>query len=204
MSKGNNKVYYDQYDNMISKKEWVLTVLYRVLVIVLIIIAILLAWFRVCHCNCQFTDPKTGLPWDDDISWDDGSKTADQQALNDKVAEGMITVSVNADPVFENKNSKGTFNFENYAGNNDHAGNIHPIMIEVYLKSDIEKGDKSNPLYKSGKIPVGAKIKVAALNGDLSGISKGDYRCVAYFNSIDDNDNIVGTAGAECTLHIKN
>lgn len=198
------KRYYDQYDNEISKKEWVVTILYRVLVLVLIIVAILLAWFRTCHCNCTFIDEKTGLPWDDDISWGDDSKTANQQALNDKVAEGMITVSVNADPVFENKNSKGTFNFENYAGNNDHAGNIRPIMIEVYLKSDIDKGDKSNPLYKSGKIPVGAKIEAAALNGDTSKIGKGDYACVAYFNSLNEKDEVVGTAGAECTLHIKN
>ena len=204
-SEKDKKIYYDEYDYEISKKQHVITIVYRVLVIILIIIAILLAWFRHCKCDCDFNIPGfNDIPWADDISWDDDSKRADQQALNDKVAEGMLTVSINADPEFHDKNSKGTFNFENYGGNNDHAGNTKPIMIEVYLKSDIEKNDRSNPLYKSGKIPVGAKIKTAALNGDISALGKGDWKCVAFFLSLNEKNEVVGQAGAECTLHILN
>ena len=200
----NTKVYYDEYDNEISQGERVLTIIYRIVILLLIAFIIWLAWTKPCNCHCSELQEQNHLDWDSDISWGEDSKTVDQQALNDKVADGMITISMNADPYFENKTAKGTFMFENYGGNDDQAGNTRPIVIELYLKSDIVKGDKSNPLYKSGKIPVGAKIESAALNGDISKLKKGNYPCVAYFYSVNENDEYVGTAGGECTLHILN
>lgn len=201
MQKADEKKYFDQYENEISLKEKIFHVSYRVVILVLIGVIIWLAWSRCCVCDCNCNAGRAGLGWDDNISWDDDSKKADQQALNDKVAEGMITVSMNADPILQNKKAKGNFNFENYGGNGDNAGNIRPLYIELYLKDDVEK---KNVLYRSGKIPVGAKIKDVALTGNTDGLGKGTFRCVAYFNSVNENDEVVGVAAGECTLHIVN
>ena len=193
MNEDKNKIYYDEYDNEISKKERNLTIAYRVLVIILIIVAIILAWFRPCNCHCGTGDPHDGIPWDDNVTYDDEQHQADIDALNQKVADGMITISMNADPVFANGEAEGNVQIEN------DVSNTKPQMIEIYLKDSSGNVDKNQLVYRSGKIPVGGKIQKVKL---LKNLSKGDYKAWVGFNAIDDNDNIVGTAGADIVIHV--
>ena len=188
------KVYYDEYGNVMSKRERNVVIIYRVLVICLIIAAIILAWFRPCNCHCQFDDGNH-IPWDENVEWDEDKYRADVDALNQKVADGMITISVNADPVFKDGSSKGNLQLEN------DVSNTRPQVIEVYLKGSDGKVNKNQLIYRSGKIPVGGKIHNVKLNMDLP---KGDHKAWVGFNAIDDNDNIVGTAGADIVIHVLN
>lgn len=194
MENKEERLYYDEYGEEISKKEYRATVAYRVVILVLIVAAILLAWFRPCHCNCHIDD-KAGIPWDNNVTYDDDAKQADVDALNQKVADGMITISMNADPVFQNGSSKGSVNIEN------DVSNTRPQMIEIYLKDENGNVDKNKLVYRSGKIPVGGKIPTVELSTKLS---KGDYPAWVGFNAISDDDEIVGTAGADIVIHVLN
>lgn len=194
MENKEERLYYDEHGEEISKKEYRATVAYRVVILVLIVAAILLAWFRPCHCNCHIDD-KASIPWDNNVTYDDDAKQADVDALNQKVADGMITISMNADPVFQNGSSEGSVNIEN------DVSNTRPQMIEIYLKDENGNVDKNKLVYRSGKIPVGGKIPTVELSTKLS---KGDYPAWVGFNAISDDDEIVGTAGADIVIHVLN
>ena len=170
--------------------------IYRIIISALLLIIILLLLLLSCHCRCTFdNDSKHGIPWDSNVTYDDDSYKTDIDALNQKVADGMITISMNADPVFENGTSKGNLQIEN------DLSNTRPQMIEIYLKDSNGDIDKSRLVYRSGKIPVGGKIQAVALDESLP---KGDYQAWAGFHAISDDDEIIGTAGADITLHILN
>lgn len=176
--------------DMQEDKKW--RTFFRIFVIVALIVIILLIIFLPCHCNCDKGEPEGKNPWDmtldDDITDDDGrSKEVDD--LNKMVEDGMITISMNADPVFENGSAKGSLSIEN------DKSNKRPQIIQIYKDSDGEL------IYTSGLIPVGKFLNSAALDVKLP---KGDYKCTAYFNAMNEDGTIAGTAGANITIHILN
>lgn len=121
-----------------------------------------------------------------------GNKTQKeiQEDLNQKVAESMINISMNMNPVFESGNSKGNLSIVN------NQVNYYSQMVEIY------RDDTQELIYKSSAIPVGSRIDSAKLNVSLK---KGTYNCTAYFNAIDHNTNtIVGKAGAKIKITILN
>lgn len=175
-----------------ERKTYKKTEVYRIITAILLIVIILLLLFLKCNCHCS-TDEKEGIPWDSNVTYDEEQVKADIEALNQKVADGMITISMNADPIFDNGSAKGNVHIEN------DISNTRPQMIEIYLKD--AEGQKDKLVYRSGKIPVGGKIQTVALDTKLS---KGNYPAWVGFNALSDDDEIVGTAGADITLHILN
>ena len=118
----------------------------------------------------------------------DKSKDEIVDALNKKVADGMINISMNANPTFANGKAKGTLMISNSEVNR------YPQMVEIYTKD-------TNQLIYSGGVEVGSKIETSTLLVDLP---KGEYDCAAYFNAIDPKtDAKIGTAGANIKITIQ-
>lgn len=110
-------------------------------------------------------------------------------ALNQKVEEGMINISMNTNPVFENGKSEGNLRIDNIEANR------YPQLVEIYTKDD-------NTLLYSGAVDIGLKVNYSTLLVDLP---KGDYECIAYFHAINPETNErIGTAGANIKITIQN
>ena len=112
-----------------------------------------------------------------------------QEELNRMVEEGMINISMNLNPVFKDGTSEGNLLIMNEEINH------HPQVVEIYRK------DTEELIYKSGLIPVGSRVETGKLLVDLDA---GEYSCVAYFNSVDENTGeLLGKAGAEITVIVQ-
>ena len=133
-----------------------------------------------------------GINWDKNQSLGDltgKSKEEIVAALNEKVAEGMINISMNTNPIFESGTSMGTLMITNSASNR------YPQLIEIYTKDD-------NTLVYSGAVDIGNKVEKSKLLVDLP---KGDYECVAYFSAINpETGEKLGTAGANIKITVLN
>lgn len=111
-----------------------------------------------------------------------------KEKLNQKVDEGMINISMNLNPVFENGKSEGNLLIVN------EEKNRNPQVVEIYRKETEEL------IYKSGLIPVGNKVETGNL---LVELEKGDYPCIAYFNAVNgETGELIGKAGAELTISV--
>ena len=138
-------------------------------------------------------DPKTGIVYDDaaiEGGWDNLSPEEIAEKLNEKVAEGMINISMNTAPYFEDGTAEGNVMIVNEAINN------YPQQVE-FIRNDTQE-----VIYQSKAIPVGSKVERAALDVELSA---GTYECTAMFHNLDpETGDIIGTAGAIITITIKN
>ena len=138
-------------------------------------------------------DPKTGIVYDDaaiEGGWDNLSPEEIAERLNQKVEEGMINISMNTAPYFENGKAEGNVMIVNESINN------YPQQVE-FIRNDTQE-----IIYQSKAIPVGSKIERAALDMELPA---GTYECTAMFHNLDpETGNVIGTAGAIITITIKN
>ena len=138
-------------------------------------------------------DPKTGIVYDDaaiEGGWDNLSPEEIEARLNEKVAEGMINISANTAPIFEDGSSEGNLMLVNESINN------YPQKVQIV------RNDTGEQIYESGAIAVGSKIERAKLDVVLPA---GTYECTAYFHNLDpETGEIIGTAGAIITITIKN
>ena len=138
-------------------------------------------------------DPKTGIVYDDSATeggWDNLSPEEIEARLNEKVAEGMINISANTAPIFEDGSSEGNLMLVNESINN------YPQKVQIV------RNDTGEQIYESGAIAVGSKIERAKLDVVLPA---GTYECTAYFHNLDpETGDIIGTAGAIITITIKN
>ena len=136
--------------------------------------------------------PKTGIVYDDaaiEGGWDNLSPEEIAEKLNEKVAEGMINISMNTAPYFENGTAEGNVMIVNEAINN------YPQQVEFI------RNDTGEQIYQSKAIPVGSKIERATLDVTLPA---GTYECTAYFHNLDpESGAIIGTAGAIITITIQ-
>ena len=122
--------------------------------------------------------------------WDNLSPEEIAEKLNEKVAEGMINISMNTAPYFEDGASEGNVMIVNEAINN------YPQKVQITCN------DTGEQIYESGAIAVGSKIERARLDVVLPA---GTYECTAYFHNLDpDTGEIIGTAGAIINITIKN
>lgn len=194
MSKNNIKNESNNENNKALKSkaiEWV----YRALVMVLLIVIILLILYKPCNCTCSQPncngDNGTYFSTDiDDSISDKGDKKDVVADLNKQVEDGMITMSMNTEPVFKDGSSKGNLLIEN------DKGNKHPQVVQIYIQ------DSNKLIYTSGMIPIGKSIKEDNLDVELD---KGTYDCVAYFNAVDESTGKkLGTSGANIKVHIQN
>ena len=136
---------------------------------------------------------QTGIFYDSSAvegGWDNLSPEEIAEKLNEKVAEGMINISMNTAPYFENGAADGNLMIVNESINN------YPQQVE-FIRNDTQE-----VIYQSKAIPVGSKIERAALDVELPA---GTYECTAMFHNLDpDTGDIIGTAGAIITITIKN
>ena len=136
---------------------------------------------------------KAGIVYDSaavEGGWDNLSPEEIAEKLNEKVAEGMINISMNTAPYFENGASEGNVMIVNEAINN------YPQKVQII------RNDTGEQIYESGAIAVGSKIEHAKLNTTLPA---GTYECTAYFHNLNpETGEIIGTAGAIINITIKN
>ncbi len=136
---------------------------------------------------------KAGIVYDSaaiEGGWDNLSPEEIAEKLNAKVAEGMINISMNTAPYFENGKAEGNVMIVNESINN------YPQQVEFI------RNDTGEQIYQSKAIPVGSKIERAALDVELPA---GTYECTAMFHNLDpETGDIIGTAGAIINITIKN
>ena len=136
---------------------------------------------------------KAGIVYDSSATeggWDNLSPEEIAEKLNEKVAEGMINISMNTAPYFENGTAEGNVMIVNESINN------YPQQVEFI------RNDTGEHIYQSKAIPVGSKIEHAALDVELPA---GTYECTAMFHNLDPvSGEIIGTAGAIINITIKN
>ena len=136
---------------------------------------------------------KAGIVYDSaavEGGWDNLSPEEIAEKLNEKVAEGMINISMNTAPYFEDGKAEGNVMIVNESINN------YPQQVEFI------RNDTGEHIYQSKAIPVGSKIERAKLDVVLPA---GTYECTAYFHNLDpETGDIIGTAGAIITITIKN
>ena len=136
---------------------------------------------------------QTGIVYDSSAvegGWDNLSPEEIAEKLNEKVAEGMINISMNTAPYFEDGKAEGNVMIVNESINN------YPQKVQIV------RNDTGEQIYQSNAIPVGSKIERAKLDVVLPA---GTYECTAYFHNLDpETGDIIGTAGAIINITIKN
>ena len=136
---------------------------------------------------------QTGIVYDSSAvegGWDNLSPEEIAEKLNAKVAEGMINISMNTAPYFEDGAADGNLMIVNESINN------YPQKVQIV------RNDTGEQIYESGAIAVGSKIERATLDVALPA---GTYECTAYFHNLDpETGEIIGTAGAIINITIKN
>ena len=161
---------------------------------VLVIIAVILLLLRSCETGGKATaDPEdSGIVYDPGATqggWNEADLDQIVDGLNKKVEEGMINISMNTSPSFENGTAEGNLMIVN------EEVNRYPQVVEI------TRNDTGDQIYKSGAIPVGSKIESARLNVDLDA---GTYECTALFYNVDpDTGSYLGCAGAIITITVR-
>ena len=134
-----------------------------------------------------------GLVYDDSAiegGWEALSEEEIEAALNEKVEEGYINISMNTSPVFADGKSEGNLMIVN------ESVNRYPQRVVI------TRNDTGETIYTSGAIPVGNKIAADALDVELEA---GSYECTAMFHSLaPDTGAVLGSAGAFITITIQN
>ena len=157
--------------------------------------AVIFLAVRLLHkpADAALADSKSGIVYDSSAvegGWDNLSPEEIEARLNEKVAEGMINISANTAPIFEDGASEGNLMLVNESINN------YPQMVQIV------RNDTGEQIYESGAIAVGSKIERAKLDVVLP---TGTYECTAYFHNLDpETGEIIGTAGAIINITIKN
>ena len=167
---------------------------YAIIFLVLLVGAGIFLAFRLLHkpADAALADSKSGIIYDSSAvegGWDNLSPEEIEARLNEKVAEGMINISANTAPIFEDGASEGNLMLVNESINN------YPQMVQIV------RNDTGEQIYESGAIAVGSKIERARLDVVLPA---GTYECTAYFHNLDpESGAIIGTAGAIITITIQ-
>lgn len=171
--------------------------LWKIITLILIIIIILLLLLRGCSSGSVPIvgdgTPSTGIEYDEGATEGDlehASKEEIQEALNEKVAQSEINISMNPTPIFANGTSEGNLLIVNSEVNN------YPQRVTII------RTDTNEQIYQTKAIPVGSKIETDKLDVDLDA---GTYDCVAYFENLDaETGDVLGKAGANITITIQN
>lgn len=167
---------------------------YAIIFLVLLVGAGIFLAVRLLHkpADAALASSKSGIVYDSSAvegGWDNLSPEEIEARLNEKVAEGMINISANTAPIFEDGASEGNLMLVNESINN------YPQKVQIV------RNDTGEQIYESGAIAVGSKIERARLDVVLPA---GTYECTAYFHNLDpESGAIIGTAGAIITITIQ-
>ena len=168
---------------------------YAIIFLFLLVGAGIFLAVRLLHkpADAALADSKSGIVYDSSAvegGWDNLSPEEIAERLNQKVEEGMINISMNTAPYFENGTAEGNLMLVNESINN------YPQKVQIV------RNDTGEQIYESGAIAVGSKIERAKLDVVLPA---GTYECTAYFHNLDpETGDIIGTAGAIITIPIQN
>lgn len=116
----------------------------------------------------------------------DGRTEEEIAALSQQVENGMLQVSINANPVFLNGTAEGNLRIENAPGN--------PYDMRVTLT--LEDGSVA---YSSGGLKPNYHIEKDKLDSDLAA---GEYAATARFYAVDKNHKDLGVVEQEITLTV--
>lgn len=112
-----------------------------------------------------------------------------QKEIDDKVALGLMNVSMACNPTFETGSSAGWVKIWNAPQNH------YPQVVKIV------RSDTGELIYTSGVVPVGSRIDTDTLDVPLPA---GSYGCVAYFYPIDpDTGKEIGCIGAKIVVTVK-
>lgn len=130
---------------------------YAVIFLVLLVGAGIFLAVRLLHkpADAALASSKSGIVYDSSAvegGWDNLSPEEIEARLNEKVAEGMINISANTAPIFEDGASEGNLMLVNESINN------YPQMVQIV------RNDTGEQIYESGAIAVGSKIERARLD----------------------------------------
>ena len=106
----------------------------------------------------------------------------------DKLDKTQLAIKINSSVTLENSLKKGKFGIENK------SNNVYDIVVKIYIK------DTNELIYTSSKLNQGDKIEETALDKK---IKSGKYKCIAYFEAYDENNNYSGKSGVEIDINIK-
>lgn len=110
--------------------------------------------------------------------------------LNQKVAEGMLNVACNPNPVFPAGKSEGNLRIENIPGNN------YAVTVTVI------RDDNGQTVYTSGLIEPGYFVENVTLDAVLA---KGEYPALAKFTAFDPGTKEeMGSAGVRINILVQN
>ena len=159
---------------------------------VLVILAVILLLLRSCGGKAPASTDDPGIIYDPSATeggWNEADLDQIVDGLNRKVEEGMINISMNTSPSFEDGAAEGNLMIVN------ESVNRYPQVVEI------TRNDTGDQIYKSGAIPVGSKIERARLSADLDA---GTYECTALFYNVDpDTGSYLGCAGAIITITVR-
>lgn len=166
----------------------------RIIAVIIVAIIIVVGLLTLCFKGCSNdtpTETNSGIVYDKDAvegGWDETDADKIRESLNQKVAEGMINISMNTSPVFESGTSSGNLMIVNETINN------YPQKVII------TRNDTDGVIYESDAVAVGKKIENAKLDIDLSA---GTYECTAYFYNLNpETGESIGCAGAEITVTV--
>ena len=130
---------------------------YAVIFLVLLVGAGIFLAVRLLHkpADAALASSKYGIVYDSSAvegGWDNLSPEEIEARLNEKVAEGMINISANTAPIFEDGASEGNLMLVNESINN------YPQKVQIV------RNDTGEQIYESGAIAVGSKIERAKLD----------------------------------------
>jgi len=172
-------------------KSWT-TILMTIIILMLFITMTSILIFRKTSKPEDPPAAESGLVFDESAvegGWEQLSQEEIEDRLNNQLEEGMINISMNTSPYFDDGTSKGNLMIVN------ETINRYPQKVQII------RNDTDEVIYTSGAIAVGSKIEAAALDVDLDA---GTYECTALFHNLDNSGNIIGSAGAIITITIKN
>lgn len=180
-----------QYDIRENQKLIHISIFNTVLSVIIIIL-LLLHCCPQANCEPTPTTPQFDITVDPNIDWGERETRPPeeiQEELRQKVEDGMMNISMNTNPVFTEGTAAGNLLITNAAFNN------YSQIVEIY------RDDTGECIYRSGVIPVGARIDNAKL---LMDVSAGVYDCTAHFNQIDESGNLLGKACAKIQIYVLN
>ena len=168
-------------------------------IIIIVIILLILFYLKSCNGNVNLNNNSTSGNKFFDLILDNNaqegklegkSKEEIEAELNQKVNEGMINISMNLNPEFEEGKSYGNLLIMNEEINN------YPQIVEI-IRNDTQK-----VIYRSGLIPVGSRVDTGKLMTDLPA---GEYDCTACFYNVNpDTGEALGKACAQILVTILN
>lgn len=126
---------------------------YAVIFLVLLVGAGIFLAVRLLHkpADAALASSKSGIVYDSSAvegGWDNLSPEEIEARLNEKVAEGMINISANTAPIFEDGASEGNLMLVNESINN------YPQMVQIV------RNDTGEQIYESAPLPLAVRLNV--------------------------------------------